>query len=310
MVAVDAQAFVLQAESTGTEYGSTYHDRLLSCVKKEHYYRQRKDLAVVKESKDEATESEDLLRGTYYHLLQKCWRQGTIYDIVFPDHDAATVQMAALREACRQFAAYRRRFPDGLWPTVSVEDPLGVSNEERQKLGTLLPHVLATGQLDLVTDVTEENAASIGQSIGQFLVPGRYIIDYKTGGYFDEKKLAQLKLSLQGRMYMVLHRILRPEPPVVGVIYDCISGHADATPKYPKGVGPQSYFSVKYLEPSDEAFVLEYWDDLAENRRRLESGDLRANKAACFNGYKVCPYLTDGTCNQMHEKVSVNVEHS
>lgn len=300
---IDASAFLLHMESTGTRYGSTYHQRLLSCVRREYHYQQRLAGFGVTEETTEA--SENLIRGSAYHLMQRKWREGTFQEIVFPDNDLPTPQMKGLKDACRQFAAYRKRFPDGLWPTLAVEEPLGVSEAEQAKLGTLLPHVRASGQIDLRTEIVDDiQAARISDTLGFLILPGRYLVDFKSGGYFDEKKLEILKWSLQGRMYMVLYNILRPETPVQGIIYDCITGHADKTPKYPKGIGPQSVFVMKYLSSQDEAFVLEYWADLAKQRERLEAGDLVANKSACFSGHDVCAYLGK-ECDQMHKQIEV-----
>lgn len=284
VVSISSSLFALEIPNTGTRYGSTYHQRLLSCVKKEYYYQlghQREDIE----------ESENLLRGSFYHHLQRKRREGIRYRIEFDGNPEATTQKA-LKMAVRQVETYWTRFPDGLWPTIAIEEPLGVSPEEQARLGAILPYVQATGQLDLRTDLNDFDAEIVGSQIGQFVVPGRYIIDYKSGGYFDAKKLAQYKMSLQGRLYMVLYNLLRAEK-VQGIIYDCISSHVG---------GPQSHFAIKYFDSLDEQYVHELWTDLAEQRRLLASGDLRANKAACFSGYKTCPYL--GTlCNQLHERV-------
>lgn len=232
--------------------------------------------------------------GSGYHKLHEMVRIG---ELELKDHDQLVVNSrpfsASHLEALRLFNGWMAHWRINLWgKPIAVEAELVTQRTFPQPDGEPLK---VTAMPDLVTELTDTAAASA--RLGQFIEPGRYIIDFKTSDMpYDH---TYYKGGLQALWYPFAWNELYPDKPVKGIIFDAI--HKFGRRK-DKSVTLASFDAVySWCDPSAREALAGMITQGIDNIRRAKVFGV-GNRSECmqfsFSGIKTCQYFGSGCANE------------
>lgn len=265
----DLLEILYDAKSTGTPTGSSYYG--CRCPRKARLDKEYGS----EESSYEAK------RGTTFHKLMELYHLSRLASEALPVTDKDPDE-DPIAEGLRLFAGYQRYFgPDSLGRVIGCEIKFPADGDARQiALLTEALGVPFTGQIDMLTEVVEPVK-------GLDLIPGFYLVDYKTTSKRDSK--ANLKYSIRPQFteYMVAWNALVPEHKVQGLIVQEAIGNKKLD---------ESCFRRFYVPAPAEATVdgLRSW--LKWKAEWLKTDQI--NLDACTD-WSVCHHYKSGRCLQI-----------
>lgn len=277
------QALLDAPKGGASSRGLTYHGRNLECPKKARLNEVYKALT----EGDEVVAADGpklnwMHVGIYGHKLFELYQQGKVTAPV----DVPGEAPAALREAARiwnAFHAIHGSVEEFLGLTLQgAEVPLGetpeVADEVRRRLGDVL-----TGRLDAVGTVVNPDA--LYTNTGQYLLPGRWIIDWKFGQKHGAGDALKFSTSLQAANYCFLDELHNPGQGALGVIFVRLIGH--------KNIDQGSF--VVYVCPRQEHDE-ERLRSAVQLSMVMEQTGL-GNPMACVDAFgRECFFRTQGIC--------------
>lgn len=274
-------------------FGISYYKKLLECPKKA---RLNEEYAALKAEEEQEEPEEQPARksdklnmahvGIHGHqLFEQRWKQQLGANIAMDLRDPTP----ELTEAIRIYNNFNAEWGDlqsylGMHIT-GAETRLGEEPDVAAKVKALLGGVL-TGRSDADGDLYDSER--LARNTGHYLLPGRWIVDYKFGKAHKKGDKAEYENSLQGAAYNVLDEIYNPDNPAQGVLFVRIIGHKQM-------LRGSSY--VVYVCPKRPTDVhrLRALIRMAQAAKELEDGNPLACRSAQFGDecyffrQKICP---------------------
>jgi hypothetical protein len=271
----------------GSGEGASFYAQAASCGRKARLSRERSQLARA-ERWPIPPSLHALAVGSIYHWLHEAWQTADpTLEGMYLAHDNPNVV-----EAIHLFKGYARLHRKGFWgTTLRVEYKLPHSARSCELITGLYGRMV-TAALDMVVDIHDENLEEIYRrrpSLKGELVPGRYIIDYKTASQPGSD--APFREGNQALWYPTAYNLEHPDEPCMGIIFDVIY--------------KQARRRERIVKPDDFGAILCYSSMTRPETMAgmVKQGALNVlqdipNRAHCvdFRGMR-CPHLNDG-CDQ------------
>lgn len=290
----DTEALVAlfnKADSGPSPWGISTHGDWVECGRRASL-RAAERAAKAEEADAPQAENEDgdasaLKVGIYFHKLMegRILRQlGT--DLVW-DARAEAFNVNFL-EAIRLYREYHRVWGsvEERWGcrVVGAEIPLGMSGDVPSPVVVSRLGGPLTGRMDAVIEVVAPEKALA--NTGLVLMPGRYILDWKTGKAHSSSDEAKFVHGLQAQAYLWLDTVEHGEGGALGMVFDRIVSHKVIT-----------------REKSYAAFVAYPQMDSEERLRAMVQLSMRSqanpmpNPLACPGQFgRQCWFKTSGQC--------------
>lgn len=278
----------------GSPRGLSYFKALMKCPRSAKLRAQYPDL----DSSGDGEKLNALKVGTHLHtllelyhgrILSPKWADGCLSsggDMGFAGTD---INQA---EAFRLYRAYTDRVREEEWGKVkAVEYSLPSEDNEIRRVESIVlskAGLDVTGRLDMVTEIDEERANALLTTWGLFVLPGTYIVDYKTAGARFEASMLEHEDGLQFKLYPMMYEALT-------------------------GIRVQGTIVVrvfKYKVPVIEPIIVDYpseddkqvvYDYLKHAQFVETSMPNRAIASACFSENRVCPWYKNKMCDRKGE---------
>lgn len=222
--------------------------------------------------------------GTIFHLLQECWRTGTLPEdvAVGPEGDASFDAAAASFRAYRLFA---KNDIHNLGRVHSAERKLPENSEQQKRIKAFIGGFPFTMRYDLLVDITLEDIARLAIERG-ISIPeeGLYIIDYKLVRAITDSTMWDYSYSFQQLAYPVIYNICFPDAPVKGMLTEVMA----------RVQKPESRHFALYLAYPDENVKRIVRDGVRRAAQLRRTG--WANPFACIGKYSPCFFLKNSAC--------------
>lgn len=223
---LDPRIFTM-VDHGSSPFGLSYWSSFMECGKKGRLKEAERAKGVLPILPDAANEDApadndklSMMRvGIYTHaMFEFIYNAGVAAnDVIWPETLAGDVNF---REAVRLFLAYAQNWGsiEERWgcKIVAVELPLGEADPDAVKSILGGPF---TGRADAIIEIVDPARAR--ENTGHILMPGRYILDYKTSkarGSTDADKFSSRNLQASG--YLWLDALERGEGGALGVIFE------------------------------------------------------------------------------------------
>ncbi len=170
--------------------------------------------------------------GVFFHALQQFWRTGALDTglIVDAEHNDYDFELAV-----RSFRNYRTYYLDNAnnrGTVIDAEVKYPRTPEQVATVAAFFGGAPFTMRYDLLTGVTQAQAASIGTIDGVYLKPGKWLVDYKLLSGMDANRINEYLTGFQALVYPVVYNLCNPDSPVEGIMYDITARVAKAEPKH------------------------------------------------------------------------------
>ena len=243
---------------------------------------------------------DDAQVGTLFHKMMELYYAGTLADYALPVEDLSGPEQAAITEAQRLFAAYAMYHPPTEFKVIATEKrypDLEAEEAERVRQERLLGALLVdpfTMRIDLIVEFNEEQAEA-AQVEGKYILPGRYLLDFKTAKATDSKAGMFYAQDRQFISYMAAYNLLFPKTPCQGLIARRCIRHQDLHQRLPNG---RLRSFLDYVIPLPEVEDVQATARFFREQKAYLASD-SINLASCRD-WGGCPHLLSRACNQRY----------
>jgi hypothetical protein len=273
-MSLDLLEILSNCESTSSGYGPSYY--MTSCARRAN---------IEKEFPESRTTSFGAQRGTAFHKLMELYYAGQLQGVALPVSDMPD-KGDFVQEALRLFVGYSALFPHDEWQVVASEVRLGKTIEELQTLAQIVDPFIPS--LDLIINLNEEQVALFEQRRKVPIVPGNYLLDFKT--HSQRESNAYIKYSRHPQLisYDWSWNLIHPETPLKGFILVNVIGHKPLRPN-------ESFQTFVYPKPGEDAYTAtgNFFKNQKENFKKNQP-----NLSAC-DDWGGCPHYVTGRCNRI-----------
>lgn len=225
------------------------------------------------------TDLNPLRIGTFYHALHEhhAKPENAIWDMT-----NTMVEDIDWMEALRVFRAYVQDW-GSVWEKWGFQDYKVEADFEIPVPGL---EEMFTARLDGIGRI--DDIDGVYQRTGlQLPEPGLYVLDLKQAGQLNSMHEWEFQFGTQGAAYSWMAG-------AKGTIFDEVVRHKQIR-KHANIRGGASYQHIFAAANPDAEILI---------RKMVERGKLNiltdwANSTACFDGYKPCPFFTNGTCSRV-----------
>lgn len=228
--------------------------------------------------------------GTLFHKLAELYYTGQLSSIAIPLSDTAG-EDDALQEAVRLFTAYCQYFRKDEFSLIAAEKLYPETPEQAQVLGDLLVSPF-TMRIDAIVEYSEEQAVAARER-GLSVLPGRYLLDFKTAMKTDANAELWYSRDRQFIAYLAAYNALFPHEPAQGLIARRCIRHQDLNQVLPSG---RLRSFQDYLIPLPAEVDVTATATFFRQQKEYLATD-RVNLAACRD-WGGCPHLLSSRCLQ------------
>lgn len=221
--------------------------------------------------------------GSVYHAMQEGWRRE------FPDYghsDMINYVNVNVQEAARLFKGYRQLWQRDLWgDALAIEQQLPATEEAKDTVKRLFGADV-TAKVDMVVELKEKNLENARKRLPD-LMPGRYIVDFKTAEQPSVGSELAYKMGLQALWYPLVWNLQNPHLTVSGTIFDVIYKRSRRAPRPFTSDDFAAYFAPLH---DAEKSTKDLRGMVAQGR--FTTREFLGNRAECVSWRgEVCPFF-------------------
>lgn len=192
-------------------------------------------------------------------------------------------------EAERLFRWYRMHYaPDELGKVLEIEEGYPRNKKEAAAIEEAVGISPFTFKPDLVVRLGKKEFNRLKLAMPELPGPGKYLVDHKSEGMWDQGALDRHMGKLQFTAYMLGYNAANPKDPCLGLIDNIIM-------KYKQPEGKRIYIPLP-----DEAQVkaLHAMWRYASNQMQTAYDWPNPNEYNCFPRGRICYWFSQGICNR------------
>jgi hypothetical protein len=274
-----------------------------------HYsYRCGRKRLLDEQHKEDKESSFKAQTGVVFHKLAELYYSGKLKDTVLPIDDNPRDD-DAVQEALRLFAGYTKYFPADEFEVLSTEqlfprpeaiwhgDEGTYHNTDEALMADLVISPFSM-RLDLLIRIHPKHVEGFRERRGLDVLPGKYILDFKTLGQKDSEAVLKYNYGDQGIVYPACYNAIFPDDPVEGMFFAQAIRHSDLHKREPNGLlrSFPTYFVPLAPLTGPKRSVQVTREQFKRQAVELAKGE--PNTTACFD-FGVCQYLKNGLCDRL-----------